>query len=156
MIEQSDQNPAPPDGALSPLRRAVDASLRVVLAVELVIAFAILAALILGVGYLVAALARSVAGSVVLDPEQLSSFLDVSLTLFVAIELFRIAVAYLSDEDVLHLVLEAAFVAIVRKIVLFDLAKSGLTGAAAYGLLLLVVAVAYVAVHYAQQREKHT
>lgn len=156
MTEQSDQNAVPPDGALSPLRHAVDASLRVVLAVELVIAFAILTALILGVGYLVASLARSVASSVVLGPEQVSTFLDVSLTLFVAIELFRIAVAYLSDEDVLHLVLEAAFIAIVRKIVLFDFAKSGLAGAAAYGLLLLVVAAAYLAVHYAQEREEHT
>lgn len=133
------------------LKRSLDVCLPVLLSAEFAIAVAILTALILGVGYLALGLARSMASTVVLDPGQLNAFLDVSLTLFVAIELFRIAVAYLSREDVLHLVLEAAFVAVARKIVLFDFAKSGLGGAGAYGLLLLAVAATYFAISYSQK-----
>jgi uncharacterized membrane protein (DUF373 family) len=69
--------------------------------------------------------------------------LDRILLLFVVVELFRIAVAYIQHRAVLHTVFEAGLVAVARKIVLYNYADYGLTGAASYAVLLLVLVGAY-------------
>lgn len=68
--------------------------------------------------------------------------LDIALVIFIIVELFRIAVAYLRHEDVIATVLEAALVAVARKLVTFDthVAASAVLMKAG-GLALLVMAV---------------
>jgi len=45
---------------------------------------------------------------------------DVALLVFILVELFRIAIAYMRHENVIPTVMEAALVAIARKFVIFD------------------------------------
>ena len=71
--------------------------------------------------------------------------LDRILLLFIVVELFRIAIAYIQHQDVMHTVIEAGLVAVVRKIVLYNFADYGLQGAAAYAILLIVLVVAFFA-----------
>lgn len=124
----------------------IDRAVAVSLVAEFVIAVTLLVALLLGVAYFVQALVFAVGGHVLLSPSEIKHLLDVALVLFIAIELFRIAVAYLRHEDVMCIVLEAAFVAVARKIVLFEVSKGGLVQASALALLLLAIAATYLAV----------
>lgn len=70
--------------------------------------------------------------------------LDKVMTFFIIVELFRIAVAYIKHDEVLHTVLEAGIVAVARKIVLYDFTAYGLPGAAAYAVMLAVLMAGYV------------
>jgi uncharacterized membrane protein (DUF373 family) len=45
---------------------------------------------------------------------------DVALLVFILVELFRIAIAYMRHENVIPTVMEAALVAVARKFVIFD------------------------------------
>ncbi len=72
--------------------------------------------------------------------------IDATLTIFVVIELFKIAVAYMRHEDVVPTVMEAALVAVARKLVVFDThipATEMLLRASALTLLLVGVAGAW-------------
>jgi uncharacterized membrane protein (DUF373 family) len=72
--------------------------------------------------------------------------LDVALVIFIIVELFRIAIAYLRKDDVIPTVLEAGLVAVARKLVTFDThaaASDVLMKAAGLGLLLLAVGVTW-------------
>ncbi len=131
--------------------RGVELALDVVLVVEFAIAIIIMIALIFGVAYFASALLRlSVARNALLTSNEIHSLLDVSLVLFVGVELFRISLTYIRREDVVPIVLEAAFVAVSRKIVLFEVGKGDLAGAAALGILLVGIAITYVAFRYAR------
>ena len=64
------------------------------------------------------------------------------LQVFILVELFRIAIAYMKHENVIPTVLEAALVAVARKFVVFE-GTSGLEYVlAAVGLSALLLAVA--------------
>jgi uncharacterized membrane protein (DUF373 family) len=72
--------------------------------------------------------------------------LDVALVIFIIVELFRIAIAYLRHTDVIPTVLEAGLVAIARKLVTFDThaaAADVLMKAGALAVLLLAVALTW-------------
>lgn len=72
--------------------------------------------------------------------------IDIALIIFIIVELFRIAVAYLRHEDVIPTVLEAALVAVARKLVTFDSHAAGmtvLTKGAGLGFLLLAVGLTW-------------
>lgn len=78
--------------------------------------------------------------------ENYVAVLDVALVIFIIVELFRIAVAYLRHEDVIPTVLEAGLVAVARKLVTFDThaaASAVLMKAAGLGLLLLAVGLTW-------------
>ena len=81
-----------------------------------------------------------------LTTEEIYKLLDIILILFINIELFRITLAYAEGKsilEILNVVLEAGFVAIARKMVLFDYPTYGIWGAVALAVLLLAVAIAY-------------
>jgi uncharacterized membrane protein (DUF373 family) len=63
------------------------------------------------------------------------------LQVFILVELFRIAIAYMRHENVVPTVLEATLIAVARKLIVFDSTGDNYLASAA-GLALLVVAVA--------------
>lgn len=66
------------------------------------------------------------------------------LQVFILVELFRIAIAYMKHENVVPTVLEAALIAVARKLIVFDSTGSEyLTSAVGLGVLLLAVAVSW-------------
>ena len=69
--------------------------------------------------------------------------IGVVLEVFIIVELFRIAVAYMRHQNVIPTVLEAALVAVARKFVVFEGAENYLQHAAGMGALLLAVAVSW-------------
>jgi uncharacterized membrane protein (DUF373 family) len=81
-------------------------------------------------------------GGLTLDTRVLIGVLDATLVIFVVIELYRIAVAYMRREEVLPTVMEAALVAVARKLVTFDThedATTTLMKASALAILFLSV-----------------
>lgn len=110
---------------------------------ELIIAVLLIVIIFLGVAYLVLKLVRASYVGLFLDQHEIISLLDITLVLFIIVELFRMTVAYLKGEQVLATVAEAAFVAIGRKIVLYDFKVEGLFGALALGFLLAVLILAH-------------
>ena len=80
------------------------------------------------------------------DLDAYVNVIDIALIIFIIVELFRIAVAYLRHEDVIPTVLEAALVAVARKLVTFDSHAAGmtvLTKGAGLGFLLLAVGLTW-------------
>jgi uncharacterized membrane protein (DUF373 family) len=75
-----------------------------------------------------------------------TGILDGTLLVFVIAELFKIALAYIRHEDVIPTVMEAALVAVARKVVVLDLHEAPdavLMRAGSLGLLLLAIGVAW-------------
>ena len=66
-----------------------------------------------------------------------------ALAVFVLIELFSIAVAYFTGARVVRTVLEAALVAVVRKLIAFEPGEGGLGKGIALAALLVAVALAW-------------
>lgn len=70
--------------------------------------------------------------------------LDVVLIIFIVIELFNIAIAYMQHRSVVPTVLEAALVAVARKLVVFEAsAGTALSEAAGLAIMLIAIAVAW-------------
>lgn len=96
----------------------------------------------LGIVDLVVEMYAAVTKTGFLTPEAIVKVLDSVLIIFVVLELFNIALAYLQRRDVIGTVMEAGLVAVVRKLVIFET-----SGDAAYVLMkgaalaLLTVAV---------------
>lgn len=116
--------------------------------VELVIAALLVVFILLGAVYLIILLINQLKTNFFLTPKEIHLLLDVTLTIFIVIELFRTVLAYVASKKILKIVFEAAFVAVARKIVLFDLkdyptATSGLLAALAIGFILISLAIAY-------------
>jgi uncharacterized membrane protein (DUF373 family) len=65
------------------------------------------------------------------------------LEIFILIELFRIAVAYMRRKHVVPVVLEAALVAVARKFVVFEGGNEYLAKALGLSALLLAVAISW-------------
>jgi uncharacterized membrane protein (DUF373 family) len=66
------------------------------------------------------------------------------LQVFILVELFRVAIAYMKHENVIPTVLEATLIAVARKLIVFDSAASNyLFTALGLAALLIAVAVAW-------------
>lgn len=65
------------------------------------------------------------------------------LEVFILIELFRIAIAYMMHRNVIPTVMEAALVAVARKFVIFEPKDGILPSAAALAALLLAIAISW-------------
>lgn len=65
------------------------------------------------------------------------------LEIFILVELFRIAIAYMNHENVIPTVLEAALVAVARKFVVFEGSPDYLQTTLGMSALLLAVAVSW-------------
>lgn len=76
-----------------------------------------------------------------------TAIIDGMLLVFVIAELFKIALAYIRHEGVIPTVMEAALVAVARKVVVLDAhapASELLMRAGSLGLLLLAIALAWL------------
>lgn len=79
-----------------------------------------------------------------LSKAHVTEWVDFALLLFVIIELMRIGLAYLREDELLPLVFEAVIVAIARKLVAFDpAAEEYLTKALSLAILLVATAIAW-------------
>lgn len=73
----------------------------------------------------------------------LKGLIDRALILFLIIELYRITLAYLKSEPIVYEVFIAAFIAVGRKILIYDYELWGLQGAIALAVLLLALSIGY-------------
>jgi uncharacterized membrane protein (DUF373 family) len=105
----------------------------------------------------IALVALAVAALVTLGVEMSNLFADGSLVtsatynriigtvleIFILVELFRIAIAYMNHENVIPTVLEAALVAVARKFVVFETSPNYLQTTLGMSALLLAVAASW-------------
>lgn len=78
-----------------------------------------------------------------LSVEAIRLLIDKVLLLFLIIELYKISIAYLKMESVVNEVFVATFLALGRKILIYDYEKWGLQGAIALSLLMLALSAGY-------------
>ena len=73
------------------------------------------------------------------DAAAIAHLLDVGLVVFIALELFKIGIAHLRNRSIVPTVMEAALIAVVRKIVVMELNAESLPSVLPLSLLLLSV-----------------
>ncbi len=124
--------------------RFVDVLHWAVLAIEVLVALALTA---LAAGALISLTIEmwSVATSrIVLTHAEFTNVMGSVLQVFILVELFRIAIAYMKHENVIPTVLEATLVAVARKLIVFEgVGSSYLPSALGLAALLLAVAVSW-------------
>lgn len=109
---------------------------------ERAIAFLLVIIAALGAVDLVVEMYNAVSLKGYLTPDTILRVLDSVLVVFIVIELFNIALAYMNRRNVIATVMEAGLVAVVRKLVIFET-----TGSATYvfmkaaALAILIVAI---------------
>lgn len=111
--------------------------------IEVMVAVALV---VLAIGMLMALGAEllALAGkNVVVDVVEFNKIIGMVLEIFILVELFRIAVAYMRHIRVVPTVLEAALVAVARKFVVFEGGSSYLANALGLSALLLAVAISW-------------
>lgn len=115
----------------------------VILGVEIVVAVALV---ILSFGVL-ASLGLKMWGlataGVAITPTEFNSVIGMVLEVFILVELFRIAIAYMNHQNVIPTVLEAALVAVARKFVVYEGGGDYLQTSAGLAILLLAVALSW-------------
>ncbi len=79
----------------------------------------------------------------ILTTSQFNEIIGTILEIFILVELFRIAIAYMKHENVIPTVLEAALVAVARKFVVFESSENYLQTALGMSALLLAVAISW-------------
>jgi uncharacterized membrane protein (DUF373 family) len=114
-----------------------------IVAIEVVVAVALIAlagGAILALGVEMFHLAT--AGGI-LTSREFNRIIGTILEIFILVELFRIAMAYMRHENVIPTVLDAALVAVARKFVVFEGSQNYLQTALGMSALLLAVAISW-------------
>ena len=93
---------------------------------------------------------------VVLVTAEFNQVIGTILEIFILVELFRIAVAYMRHMHVIPTVLEAALVAVARKFVVLEPARDFLQLAIGLSALLLAVAVSWWLIAHSGRLEDET
>lgn len=113
---------------------------RIVSIIEIAVSVALVALGILSLVSLVVQIWEVAVHGPVLTRAEFTAVISTVLEVFILIELFRIAVAYMMHRNVIPTVMEAALVAVARKFVIFE-PKDGFL-AEAVGLAALIIAIA--------------
>ncbi len=111
--------------------------------IEVMVAVALV---VLAAGMLIAlgvALSHLAGSDVAVDAVEFNKIIGMILEIFILVELFRIAVAYMRHVRVIPTVLEAALVAVARKFVVFEGGTNYLSNALGLSALLLAVAISW-------------
>jgi uncharacterized membrane protein (DUF373 family) len=87
---------------------------------ERVIAVLLIVIAALGAVDLIVELVSAISDKGYLTPESILRVLDSVLVVFIVVELFSIALAYMQRRNVIATVMEAGLVAVVRKLVIFE------------------------------------
>jgi uncharacterized membrane protein (DUF373 family) len=90
---------------------------------------------------------------VVLVTAEFNKIISTVLEIFILVELFRIAVAYMRHEHVIPTVLEAALVAVARKFVVLEPGKDFIQLALGLSALLLAVAISWYLIAHSGKLE---
>jgi len=125
------------------MRRFMDWLNYAILGIEVAVAIALV---VLAVGALVALgieMYDMATSGMALTRTQFNAIIGTILEIFILVELFRIAIAYMRHENVIPTVLEAALVAIARKFVVFEGKTDYLQTALGMSALLLAVALSW-------------
>ncbi|MDO9557036.1 MAG: phosphate-starvation-inducible PsiE family protein [Coriobacteriia bacterium] len=115
-------------------------------ALEKIIALLLVVIAALGAVDLVVEMYSAVAETGYLTPDSILRVLDSVLVVFIVIELFNIALAYMKRKNVIATVMEAGLVAVVRKLVIFETnadATSVLMKASALALLIVAIGLTW-------------
>ena len=116
---------------------------RFVLALEI----AVTVALVVIAAFLVVTLAVQLLGlaadGFVMERDEFTRVISTALEVFIVIELFRIALAYMNHTSVIPTVLEAALVAVARKFVVFEPKEDYLATALGLAALLLAICISW-------------
>lgn len=91
-----------------------------------------------------------------IDTQTFNKLIGMILEVFILVELFRIAIAYMKHENVIPTVLEAALVAVARKFVVFEGGENYLFTALGLSALLVAVAVSWWMLARSNACELHT
>lgn len=91
-------------------------------------------------------------GGFLLPTTTFNKLIGTMLEIFILVELFRIAMAYMEHADVVPTVMEAALVAVARKFVVFEGADRYLEHAAALAVLLIAVALSWWLLGHSRSR----
>lgn len=116
---------------------------RIVHLVETVVGMLLVVMAVIGTIDVVIQMVRLFDAEGFLTPEGITRVLDTVLVVFIVVELFNIALAYLQRRNVVPIVLEAGLVAVVRKLVVFESSGAYLEKAAALAMLILAVGVTW-------------
>jgi uncharacterized membrane protein (DUF373 family) len=116
---------------------------KAVYVIEVIVACALVLMTVLAVIALGYELFNVITGQHILLSADFIKLISTILEIFILIELFRIAVAYMTHQNVLPTVFEAALIAVARKFVVFEIANQTLQSALALAVLLLAVAVSW-------------
>ena len=116
---------------------------RFVFALEIAVSVALVVIAGLLVVTLAVELLAVMTGGFTLDRGEFTLIISTTLEVFIVIELFRIALAYMRHSNVIPTVLEAALIAVARKFVIFEPQGSYLEPALGLSALLLAVAVSW-------------
>ncbi|MCX7832169.1 MAG: phosphate-starvation-inducible PsiE family protein [Actinobacteria bacterium] len=109
---------------------------------EAIIAALLLFILFMGIGSFIIQIFSSFSKEVY-TIDAIKSLIDKALVLFIVLELYVITISYLKREPVVKEVLIAVFIAVGRKILIYDYEKWGLQGALSLGLLILAISVSF-------------
>lgn len=116
-------------------------SVTLVIEVAVAVGLVVLAALVIITFGL--ELADAVTHDIRLEAGEFNALISTVLEVFILVELFRIAVAYMKHQNVIPTVLEAALVAVARKFVVFEGSPNYLEYALGMSALLIAVAVSW-------------
>jgi uncharacterized membrane protein (DUF373 family) len=111
--------------------------------IEVLVALALVALAGMALAALFTDMAAIARTGITLTPAEFNAVISTILEIFIMIELFRIAVAYMRHDHVVPTVLEAALVAVARKFVVFEGGENYLQMALGLSCLLLAVAVSW-------------
>jgi len=111
--------------------------------IEIIVAAALVLMTVMALVTLGVQLWGVITGSHLLFTTDFLKLISTILEVFILIELFRIAIAYMTHQNVLPTVLEAALIAVARQFVVFEIANRSLESALAPAVLLLAVAIAW-------------
>jgi uncharacterized membrane protein (DUF373 family) len=116
---------------------------RFVFALEIAVSAALVVVAALLVATLGMQLLESVTNGLMFGRDEFTAVVSTALEVFIVIELFRIALAYMNHRNVIPTVLEAALVAVARKFVVFEPKEGYLETALGLAALLLAIAVSW-------------
>jgi uncharacterized membrane protein (DUF373 family) len=111
--------------------------------VETVVATLLVAMAVIGAVDVIIQMVRLFGADGIITPDGITRVLDTVLVVFIVVELFNIALAYLQRRNVIPIVLEAGLVAVVRKLVVFESGGAVLEKAAALAMLILAVGITW-------------
>jgi uncharacterized membrane protein (DUF373 family) len=124
--------------------------------IEVLVALALVALAVMTLIALFYELLHLSTNGVALVTAEFNKIISTVLEIFILVELFRIAVAYMRHEHVIPTVLEAALVAVARKFVVLEPGRDFIQLALGLSALLLAVAISWWLISHSGTLEDET